>query len=1327
MPHLTDTTKLQGLQNRILTRKGLICCGAEFTATLHSRGRAAFVGADRYGQRSITAVEELFSLFCGETYTAAILKDGTIHLAGRSPVGAGFATLSYVRMLSCGKRHVAALLGNGRVMVSPGGQPYAKGLEEWPDVVDVLCGDGFTVGLTPEGRVQMAGGSHHLRRSVATWEQVAGLFVDAEGQHIFGITAEGRLLATSSLPRVAVKWRNLVFLAAACGELWGITAAGQLLSTTSVEGLVKGSEFLVACAAASDHVVVLTRDGRVLATGEDRYGQCDTQRLGGLFESFEEFSNERLALGQSAHAREREYQTRLVNARRYSSRLLCGRGFTACVTADGHVLTTAGFGEAKQWTEVRALAAGNAHLVTLCSGGIVRADGNDTDGCTDVSHWTRVSGIAAGKYHTLGVTEEGEVLFCGRNDKKQGDVTQWKGIKRVYAADSYTVGLGYDGRVWVAGEAPFKNSITQEEGRMIVDLVVTSTCMVALLSNGRVLVGKSEAQAEKKLLDWEGVRAISAEGNVIAGLCYGGRVLVTGLGEEKQRAVASWKGMVAVACGEGCVLGLRQDGRVLSVGELTEGVAFSGREASAGQHPAPPRLSTDGWQGVMALAVGHAHAVAMTETGGVLALGDNREGQCSLTAHFTLFRDPRQLYGHGRHRRLEDYSEGSPSRAEEDMWQKDHALVPFSLFSAHLRRDAQALSARMTGGNEHLSVLSEAGLPVTYRYETAETHCEAETEGVRDMATLGEATLLIREDGMAYLRDSRNLKGELTTLPDKLGSHPFYRVRQVAEGKQHYVVLLRDGTVRAFGDNSRGQCDTGDWRGITAVSAGDYHTVGLRADGTVVATGARHRGSGNRSRSATAHLPRANPCAVDAWTGITAISCAEEVTLGLASDGTVRAVGSNLYGQCYTKGWRGVVFVATSGSHTVALFADGHVEAVGRNQNRECATEDWDHVIQICVLPGLTLGLRSDGRILVTGGHNEVLHTLEAVRAMTCLGPRRVALVLSDGTLRCHTLGREYLPETPEGIRLFTPSTSYSILHRYSSQSPASHTARRVLGCFGVGMAHRLALGKGGVIRTEGVGSCGQLDLGSHGAAVQIAAGYYHSAVILANGQLLLSGRNTVGQADAYALNRELDIVGVAAEETRNATVGVAAEPDPTDLPYAWRQVACGWEHTVALRSDGRVYAIGQNEDGRCDTRQWRDVIYLACGLRHTVGLTAEGGCVATGDNRYGQCDVSRWRRVTMVAAGEFHTVALCEDGRVEAVGDNRRGQCRVEDLRHIVSVACLPEATLCVTAEGRVILRGGNGLLDRTMESLREIVAVHACEHRVALLTVDRRVLFFP
>ena len=993
MNQASDRTKLRRLQNRILARKGLVCCGPEFTLAIHSRGKAVFVGANRYGQGDVTAYEDVAALACSARFVVALMKDGTLRLPS-SRLGYAMDVkpegLAHVRAVSCSDTHIAALLGNGRVVAGRYGLSCKAGVadtSEWPAVLDVVCGRHFIAGLTPEGRVLVAGGGPRLRYTVSRWSGVAGLFADGEGEHLYAVTVDGYLLSTASLPRMARAWRNLVFVAASGRRIMGVTATGQLCATCTSPAHPEDKTGYVACALSATHAVALSRDGRVRSVGSNEFGQCDTRKFGVLFENFDEFLTDRRALMLRVIAEEKTYQIRLVEAARYGSRMLCGHRITACITADGRVLTSAGFGKAKHWTSVRALACGNAHLVARHEGGWVSADGNDTEGCTHVENWSGIKSVAAGKYHTLGVTEDGRVLFCGRNDHGQGDVTDWTGVRRVYAADRYTVGLGYDGALRVAGQPPFDPAAVAAWQSHPADVVVTATHMAALYPNGQVLstvtIPASDRPCDGEVWDtnhWQGIRAIAAGHGFTVGLGYDGRVVVSHQAPAAiSHAVLAWRGVVALSCGWDFVLGLTADGRVLSAGKLR--VERKGTEATYAPHTSMLHTyeapNTASWRDALALSAGPHHALAMTRGGTILATGLDSDGQCACTTHFTLFRDSRQLYGYGKYRKVADCGITPP----------------------HVPR------------------------------EPAESVSEASA---------------------------------LTPFPH--------------------------GTV-------------------------------------------------------------CKPAVAD----------------------------------------------------------------------------------------------------------------------------------------------------------------------------------RRILGSFALGMVHALALGAGGKMLHVGADDSGQLSIASYGCAVQVAAGPYHSAAILADGSLVASGRNPDGRCDYRLLNRELDTVGVSNEESRHGTVLTPNDPDPALLPYAWLQVACGHAHTVALRSDGRVYAVGANPDGRCDTRKWRDVFFVSCGVRHTVAIRADGTCVATGDNRYGQCDVSLWKNVVMVAAGEYHTVGLCADGRVVTAGNNRKGQGRVEDLRDVISVACLPEATLCVCADGCVVIRGGDGELDRAVESLREVVALHTCEHRVAALTVDRRVILLP
>ena len=71
--------------------------------------------------------------------------------------------------------------------------------------------------------------------------------------------------------------------------------------------------------------------------------------------------------------------------------------------------------------------------------------------------------------------------------------------------------------------------------------------------------------------------------------------------------------------------------------------------------------------------------------------------------------------------------------------------------------------------------------------------------------------------------------------------------------------------------------------------------------------------------------------------------------------------------------------------------------------------------------------------------------------------------------------------------------------------------------------------------------------------------------------------------------------------------------------------VASGGYHTVGLKSDGTVVAVGRNDYGQCNVGGWTDITQVAAGAIHTVGLKFDGTVVAVGRNGDGQCDIGGW------------------------------------------------------------------------------------------------------
>ena len=126
----------------------------------------------------------------------------------------------------------------------------------------------------------------------------------------------------------------------------------------------------------------------------------------------------------------------------------------------------------------------------------------------------------------------------------------------------------------------------------------------------------------------------------------------------------------------------------------------------------------------------------------------------------------------------------------------------------------------------------------------------------------------------------------------------------------------------------------------------------------------------------------------------------------------------------------------------------------------------------------------------------------------------------------------------------------------------------------------------------------------------------------------------------------------------------------------ALKQMLLGWEQH---RDSAAAADLARREENRltfpalrCRTDKLSKMIIA--GSYHTVGLKAEGTVVAVGWNTYGQCNVNDWRDIVAICAGDGHTVGLKADGTVVAVGDNKDGQCNFSGWRLFQSVDTLEE-----------------------------------------------------
>ncbi len=185
--------------------------------------------------------------------------------------------------------------------------------------------------------------------------------------------------------------------------------------------------------------------------------------------------------------------------------------------------------------------------------------------------------------------------------------------------------------------------------------------------------------------------------------------------------------------------------------------------------------------------------------------------------------------------------------------------------------------------------------------------------------------------------------------------------------------------------------------------------------------------------------------------------------------------------------------------------------------------------------------------------------------------------------------------------------------------------------------------------------------LGGLEDVVAISSGMAYSMALKADGAVWSWGWNTFGQLGDGTLNIE-----------RHTPVPVSGLTNVIAIVAS----GSGW-HSLALESDGTVWAWGRNDRGQLGDGTTSDrltpvqvsglsgVRALAAGSFHSVALKADGTVWAWGDNGHGQLgdgttvqrntpvQVPSFGGVVAVSAGQTHTVVLKADGTAWSWGGN--------------------------------------------------------------------------
>lgn len=567
-------------------------------------------------------------------------------------------------------------------------------------------------------------------------------------------------------------------------------------------------------------------------------------------------------------------------------------------------------------------------------------------------------------------------------------------------------------------------------------------------------------------------------------------------------------------------------GRVWSWGSNSRGQLGTG---IPGQDSTPREVP--GVSGIVAVAAGDTHSLALGADGSVWAFGNGSGGQLGIGA--TQDRpSPTRLTGlppvAGIAARGDNsiavardgtvwtwgsgvfFSTGNPNGGTASPWQVPGVQGIVEVAAGHLhmltRDNAGRVLAWGYGGPGQLgdgrqmdsaSPVTPVGLPRVERIAAA---------GNLSMAMSFQADVL--GWGASNVGQLGELAAPSNPVPIEIGS--LGRASSPSAGTDHSLALGPRGTAWGWGHNIDGQLGVATTTTvqrtaillpspsqIVSLQAGSVHSLALDASGRVHAWGnsvSGQLGDGQAGYS----LTRLQPLQVNLGSGVSAIAIAAggRHSLALLSDATVRAWGENDYGQVGDGTGTGnpivadfgpphyrprpvavvaltqAVRIAAGGSHSLALRADGTVWAWGANMSGQ-------------------LGRGTAGGI---GSAPAPVDGLIGVTAIAA-GERHSLALRSDGTV--WSWGSNQRGELGNG----------------TTGDPVARPAQ-VPGLTGVvaiaaGGFHSVALRSDGTVWTWGLNENGQLGSGTVGGwratpapvpglggVTQIAAGYRHSLAV---------------------------------------------------------------------------------------------------------------------------------------------------------------------------------------------------------------------------------------
>lgn len=203
------------------------------------------------------------------------------------------------------------------------------------------------------------------------------------------------------------------------------------------------------------------------------------------------------------------------------------------------------------------------------------------------------------------------------------------------------------------------------------------------------------------------------------------------------------------------------------------------------------------------------------------------------------------------------------------------------------------------------------------------------------------------------------------------------------------------------------------------------------------------------------------------------------------------------------------------------------------------------------------------------------------------------------------------------------------------------------------GEQYVVALREDGTLVAQGHNGDGQANIQDWKDIICVSTAWRRTVGLDSNGKIYMTGYRSKSQL-AEIEKKQDEWVNIIAVSTGGGS-------------DSWGEIT-EKGHTVGLRNDGTVVAVGDNTHGQCNVynEEWSDIIAISAGDFHTVGLRADGTVVTTqtGDSAK---EISEWTDIVAVSAGYGFTIGLKSNGEVVATGFDKNNQIKVDDWNNVM------------------------------------------------------------